>query len=209
MALTRLCLGSSPRLRGTRSRLLRLCVPTTVHPRACGEHAAPEPDRLSRRRFIPAPAGNTRKQWSARTPMSVHPRACGEHERHGWQEYERYGSSPRLRGTPGYRTRQRLRPRFIPAPAGNTFSRRPCRLTAPVHPRACGEHSRCLFICDRITGSSPRLRGTHQEGERAAGLLRFIPAPAGNTYAVEFLTLTLPVHPRACGEHLRRARAAS
>ena len=50
--------GSSPRMRGTRSVFL-----------AAGEQG----------RFIPAHAGNTRCKTTHRAPPTVHPRACGEH----------------------------------------------------------------------------------------------------------------------------------
>ncbi len=51
----------------------------------------------------------------------------------------------------------------------------------PVHPRACGEHSAETILIAKMTGSSPRMRGTPVAApdERIAG--RFIPAHAGNT----------------------------
>ena len=91
--------GSSPRLRGTPTTAPRRCL-DPVHPRACGEHAVTRLTLTRRRRFIPAPAGNT-----TGLDDGIH---VG-------------GSSPRLRGTP---ERDRIRPgliRFIPAPAGNTM----------------------------------------------------------------------------------------
>ena len=93
---------------------------TPVHPRACGEHEASASiggftigssprlrgtltrifDSASAVRFIPAPAGNTRKLLIGRRPSSVHPRACGEHFFEDVPEKDPVGSSPRLRGTP-------------------------------------------------------------------------------------------------------------
>ena len=91
------------------------------------------------------------------------------------------GSSPRLRGTPGWRVQQGHRPGIIPALAGNTMM--PCWNAARIwdHPRACGEHSFAVPLPADDMGSSPRLRGT-----RAAHHLRsvpagIIPALAGNT----------------------------
>ena len=70
--------GSSPRVRGTLSRIDR-----AVHGR----------------RFIPARAGNIRNVLRLRAACSVHPRACGEHFRTGGSVKGLYGSSPRVRGT--------------------------------------------------------------------------------------------------------------
>ena len=152
--------GSSPRLRGTRSRRSAI-EPAPVHPRACGEHAVACAARR-RGRFIPAPAGNTRRRASQsvsvgssprlrgtrdraeRTHLrvTVHPRACGEHAVGADATSRQAGSSPRLRGT-----------------------RRPALLRLSE------------------SGSSPRLRGTLRPGLRCVDAQRFIPAPAGNTHA--------------------------
>ena len=199
----------------------RLIGAHAVHPRACGEHeergplvAAPvgssprlrgtrggagkNPDR---QRFIPAPAGNTRRSPRRGRQCTVHPRACGEHAPHPKQwntppgssprlwEYATgearvmrfVGSSPRLRGTraSGYAAYQSRR--FIPAPAGNTSVWSLPRQTRPVHPRACGEHRSLPFGHLPVSGSSPRLRGTHGRRRHRRAASRFIPAPAGNT----------------------------
>ena len=234
----------------------------SVHPRACGEHSWPflawpiragSSPRLRgtpytgsclavRHRFIPAPAGNTVRHWRLRASPTVHPRACGEHAYIFADHDSRHGSSPRLRGTPGGRHATTSRRRFIPAPAGNTFSTPTTSASAPVHPRACGEHEirgppdpraqrfipapagntsaartaptrtpvhprACgehfaipITIC-ASDGSSPRLRGTREEGRVHADADRFIPAPAGNTAASLRFRPASTVHPRACGEH--------
>ena len=99
-----------------------LCVRRSrpVHPRACGEHATSggtgasprgssprlrgtlpaEQARCVGRRFIPAPAGNTRMPDIPRLDRAVHPRACGEHYAYVALGPDTIGSSPRLRGTP-------------------------------------------------------------------------------------------------------------
>ena len=136
--------------------------PWPVHPRACGEHrgrshhAGRMPGSSPRLRgtlwrprhdpqhprFIPAPAGNTLSSEANRRIRPVHPRACGEHVTPEPATAAPAGSSPRLRGTPGRRCRRASRGRFIPAPAGNTNEDRGRSSRSPVHPRACGEHSR-------------------------------------------------------------------
>ena len=49
-------------------------------------------------------------------------------------------------------------------------------------------------------GSSPRMRGTGQDGAHDRRHYRFIPAHAGNRLTRHSTPTTAPVHPRACGE---------
>ena len=157
-------------------------MPTTVHPRACGERvrqarcpiagtgSSPRLRGTLRRtsrgacasRFIPAPAGNARPACWPTSATTVHPRACGERNESVRVPVLVAGSSPRLRGTPAPARTALRTGRFIPAPAGNA-----------VWPR--GRYS-------SLHGSSPRLRGTQTPG--SCGPRR------------------RPVHPRACGERL-------
>ena len=129
-----------------------------VHPRACGEH------RMSR---------------ASRWMRSVHPRACGEHRR-----FDRLLNSvpvhPRACGNTLRCPRRHGVDRFIPALAGNTIGPWTRRSTVPVHPRACGEHDAAEVVSGKMTGSSPRLRGTRRISPSAR---------------------PITVHPRACGEH--------
>ncbi len=121
----------------------RVACRPPVHPRACGEHLSAEflilaptgssprlrgtlveaVDPLLGRRFIPAPAGNTRLAFVRTQPGTVHPRACGEHLQRDGRRGIGVGSSPRLRGTHIKRFRAMTVQRFIPAPAGNTAAR--------------------------------------------------------------------------------------
>ncbi len=157
--------------------------------------------RIMQARFIPAPAGNTCAPAMRHRPPSVHPRACGEHWLTSTGKAPSGGSSPRLRGTRMCRDIQADKMRFIPAPAGNTLHGLGGRYGHAVHPRACGEHCICAFASAIVSGSSPRLRGTPSRLHDDPEGKRFIPAPAGNTNCREAAPFTLPVHPRACGEH--------
>ena len=192
-----------------------------VHPRACGEHAKRQVQRRDgagssprlrgtqgtngraegRRRFIPAPAGNTPTPPCSALPRAVHPRACGEHGISMGSAWSRFGSSPRLRGTLLRAFLESVPARFIPAPAGNTLYGDESPASMAVHPRACGEHFCTLFSAFLSRGSSPRLRGTHRRVGAAGNLIRFIPAPAGNTCRGGATNSRSAVHPRACGEH--------
>ncbi len=191
-----------------------------VHPRVCGERLSCPVSRLSnggssprvrgtrriavivgtRRRFIPACAGNATANCLSTARNAVHPRVCGEREIRQVQKIGRGGSSPRVRGTPPLVQALNIRIRFIPACAGNAASLPAnCFLTS-VHPRVCGER-RISFVGDNTTrGSSPRVRGTHING--TIGLIqdRFIPACAGNASTVNAEDKRRSVHPRVCGE---------
>ncbi len=177
-----MALGSSPRVRGTRSVSDGL---------------------IAMRRFIPACAGNTSLLKTEADLVSVHPRVCGEHRQSGPIGASGCGSSPRVRGTPAQR-QTRVHPyRFIPACAGNTCRpQQPC-MRRSVHPRVCGEH-----FCSRrrkrfSVGSSPRVRGTLCSEIYTSRTPRFIPACAGNTIPGCFAHRDIAVHPRVCGEHRR------
>ncbi len=110
------------------------------------------------------------------------------------------GSSPRVRGTPLTEATDQLPRRFIPACAGNApavvrFSR-----GTPVHPRVCGERSERKDQRLAISGSSPRVRGTHLPRIGWRLCMRFIPACAGNAIRYFQGVRLSPVHPRVCGE---------
>ena len=113
------------------------------------------------------------------------------------------GSSPRARGTHVRMQAEFLEFRFIPACAGNTSDRGADSRRRPVHPRVRGEHLISMGDTEDHAGSSPRARGTPDaEGFRAA-VLRFIPACAGNTMRQPDRPLSLAVHPRVRGEHMK------
>ena len=152
--------GSSPRARGTPQATWRL---------------------TGDKRFIPAGAGNTSPSDPALSAPAVHPRGRGEHYVRIRKLGDRYGSSPRARGTPPVPGRCRVNLRFIPAGAGNTSveGRNIARIS--VHPRGRGEHT--------PRTSNPRC---HR---------RFIPAGAGNTRGRQRRRPRRSVPPRGRGEH--------
>jgi len=106
-----------------------------------------------------------------------------------------------VRGTPGGAHPVAEPIRFIPACAGNTQRKSYSDTNCPVHPRVCGEHSRAHVRAHTRNGSSPRVRGTHNEDDETARHIRFIPACAGNTDSGRLSSASCSVHPRVCGEH--------
>jgi len=176
--------GSSPRERGTHHGrvqqrwhhrfiparagntwlTLEPMPPSSVHPRASGEHIVSmgfgnEQSGSSPRergtpfafhakgfcqRFIPARAGNTQVVDVVVHGVAVHPRASGEHRTTTNGSSGMSGSSPRERGTPHEPRRELTFARFIPARAGNTSPTPPPTPARTVHPRASGEHMESL-----------------------------------------------------------------
>ncbi len=111
------------------------------------------------------------------------------------------GSSPRVRGTRHDTIGAIHLDRFIPACAGNTSGTQRPHRSQTVHPRVCGEHCARMGIGSAISGSSPRVRGTHIVLVPRSSAVRFIPACAGNTRARAASRQLRAVHPRVCGEH--------
>ena len=173
------CAGSSPRGRGT----------GIFGPRY----------RLSRR-FIPAWAGNRHRQPECPAHRTVHPRVGGEQV--VWPRWCRPtgGSSPRGRGTAGYRFYATSLARFIPAWAGNRPPAPKYSSAYPVHPRVGGEQGLCDMDAPASAGSSPRGRGTGCHIGKRGVQPRFIPAWAGNRQAVGVGSSRITVHPRVGGE---------
>ena len=69
------------------------------------------------------------------------------------------------------------------------------------HPRVCGEHPSRIFCELSVSGSSPRMRGTHVLFAVDSLDCGIIPAYAGNTMgAIRCRPLPWD-HPRVCGEH--------
>ena len=157
--------------------------------------------RLALHGIIPAYAGNTTAPCPRPCFRRDHPRVCGEHLRDMRRELGRWGSSPRMRGTQSRCRPCMRRTGIIPAYAGNT--RGGSNATADIrdHPRVCGEHTSRNSSRRRMTGSSPRMRGTrHRRSVRSlrAGI---IPAYAGNTGWYVSRYAARRDHPRVCGEH--------
>ena len=120
----------------------------------------------------------------------------------------RGGSSPRVRGTRECDIKITVDARFIPACAGNTSCRSGRTRASTVHPRVCGEHRFALCGSWCASGSSPRVRGTPRRRGVERGVLRFIPACAGNTRVSPRRVRRTAVHPRVCGEHPLQRREA-
>ena len=152
-------------------------------------------------RIIPAHAGLTIKSPTCLASSRDHPRACGAHRMALRLTPMPLGSSPRMRGSLGFRYFTiRLRG-IIPAHAGLTALGIFHRSAGRDHPRACGAHSSKARQARRVMGSSPRMRGSPDRLFTTFSQLGIIPAHAGLTRPCTHHFLSLRDHPRACGAH--------
>ena len=136
-------IGSSPRMRGARSR-------------QCSHSPCA--------RILPADAGSTCCSRWASVLVWDHPRGCGEHNVFNYSVGGSGGSSPRLRGAQIFLHAKISTKRIIPADAGSTCVTTRLKQQRPDHPRGCGEHVGVFPPGLVSTGSSPRMRGA--QGER-------------------------------------------
>ena len=113
-------LGSSPRMRGKRSRRrwapnIKGLIPAyagktsshslsyrspRAHPRVCGENCMAHRPRRAASGLIPAYAGKTFSFRIVFFSVGAHPRVCGENRIRGRLRPRNKGSSPRMRGKP-------------------------------------------------------------------------------------------------------------
>ena len=70
------------------------------------------------------------------------------------------------------------------------------------HPRECGANALQRTGTSVKNGSSPRVRGKRAVKNQVKGLIRIIPASAGQTGAIRRSTPTRKDHPRECGANL-------
>ena len=157
---------------------------------------------LTGRRIIPADAGSTDDPGRRRHPSMDHPRGCGEHLSSSRSYLLKGGSSPRMRGAPTHKGRQRAKARIIPADAGSTYTNTEGRDMLKDHPRGCGEHWQTGCSQASSPGSSPRMRGALMIPPRYALFVRIIPADAGSTSRTAWSRAVRRDHPRGCGEHI-------
>ena len=125
---------------------------------------------------------------------------CGEQLVASQANSRLLGSSPRVRGTAPPAQRERGFMGIIPACAGNRDKRWHCEGANRDHPRVCGEQGSSSTARIRLTGSSPRVRGTGMLYLLLESKCGIIPACAGNRNLVLTKVFSNGDHPRVCGE---------
>ena len=158
-------------------------------------------------RFTPTPVGNTRSATAASRLYAVHPHACGEYRLKKQRRGRVSGSPPRLWGIQHLRPTGRRAHRFTPTPVGNTRGIVQRDGAVTVHPHACGEYLTQLLRHRLVGGSPPRLWGIRRRRRPRDAKRRFTPTPVGNTEFWALPTLSVSVHPHACGEYSRPSSA--
>ena len=114
------------------------------------------------------------------------------------------GSTPRMRGIYTKEPDFVINIRFNPAYAGNILIRNDPELSTRVQPRVCGEYKEDDNGIDRITGSTPRMRGIYSDRAEDATKIRFNPAYAGNIPRKTSSSSQIQVQPRVCGEYEKK-----
>ena len=172
--------GSSPRMRGKHSLVVKPVASAGL---------------------IPAHAGKTLSPRSSLLASPAHPRACGENYTSTMGTLSSEGSSPRMRGKQRRTRMDRVHSGLIPAHAGKTME---CKdisdsgglipahagktgvgvglvVVGVAHPRACGENEIHASEASIPSGSSPRMRGKHVMCVPSPSSRGLIPAHAGKT----------------------------
>ena len=198
MAVIRLGLGLSPRMRGSRSDL------------SYG---------IRYKGSIPAHAGEPGRAAGRAGRPGVYPRACGgARSRVTFSNFPE-GLSPRMRGSRRQRQPVRAGVRSIPAHAGEPLGEDDSGAKYRVYPRACGgalhrpapatkgyglsprmRGSRASTMpAWRLKGLSPRMRGSLDEIQLPRPRAGSIPAHAGEPMPQGRGSISPAVYPRACG----------
>ena len=132
----------------------------------------------------PSLAQGTRIAVGFSTSISRFIPACGELSKPSWAIVQLDGSSPLARGTQDLDRLGYVADRFIPAYAGNSRETVSRSKSKSVHPRLRGELRLQLPGGRLHNGSSPLTRGTQLAIRQRERGRRFIPAYAGNSYAI-------------------------
>ncbi len=211
-----------PAWAGNRTLAAGSDLTTTGHPRVGGEqshHGARQSLGLgssprgrgtvmscellkTRRRVIPAWAGNRRGRSLRALARSGHPRVGGEQSDMARVAEAERGSSPRGRGTGSEVLRPRQPDRVIPAWAGNSEHAQQRAGRGAGHPRVGGEQRQQSGTCCARGGSSPRGRGTVGRLGCPLACARVIPAWAGNRANGPWNDCASAGHPRVGGEQM-------
>ena len=115
------------------------------------------------------------------------------------------GLSPRVRGNPALGWIQEQVARSIPACAGEPELAIFQHGRNAVYPRVCGGTCWTRSSPTNPNGLSPRVRGNHGTGGGQGGLVRSIPACAGEPRGLGVRVAGTAVYPRVCGGTRRSA----
>ena len=155
--------------------------------------------RRTHRRSIPACAGEPVILPTVGCHRQVYPRVCGGTAQRAIRRSIKLGLSPRVRGNQPARLRNLSVRGSIPACAGEPRPGSALSSQAAVYPRVCGGTASPSTCTSTTSGLSPRVRGNQGGRGRSLGMLRSIPACAGEPCPDDAPRLSLEVYPRVCG----------
>ena len=184
--------GQMPQTRGSHSS-------RRAHPRRCGADSATtcsyavfdgSSPQVRGRLFavpflflsvglIPAGAGQMVQPPPCGTLPRAHPRRCGADTFTPGHATNAVGSSPQVRGRCRLRRHRLQLQGLIPAGAGQIRPSLARVRARAAHPRRCGADSAASRRSLGRSGSSPQVRGRLTENAEVAGIMRLIPAGAG------------------------------
>ena len=134
----------------------------------------------------------------------VYPRECGAASRMCSVAGNRRGLSPRVRGSPEPEYTSCLWDRSIPASAGQPLRIIEVVDECAVYPRECGAAQARSWAGTRLSGLSPRVRGSPSRNDCSGDFLRSIPASAGQPCNFPIAYFCSGVYPRECGAALSK-----
>ena len=156
--------------------------------------------------LIPAHAGKTRFCGWPCGRTGAHPRSRGENVLSHRAPLSREGSSPLTRGKPPAAGHVVRRGGLIPAHAGKTRLATKRARPSTAHPRSRGENIAPYADAQSVGGSSPLTRGKLPVLGLQLSSAGLIPAHAGKTLYLDFVTFQTPAHPRSRGENNKTGR---
>ena len=174
-----------------------------LSPRGRGKRL-PAPLLSDGRRSIPAWAGETGGLYFEPGNWAVYPRVGGGNSGAGLTWRAGGGLSPRGRGKPATLTLQINGCRSIPAWAGETCTSARLARKLGVYPRVGGGNLRLPALSITFGGLSPRGRGKHGRQDALTGIMRSIPAWAGETGRRGRTEIRHQVYPRVGGGNIDR-----
>ena len=215
--------GITPAGAGKTMNILPLLHQVGDHPRRCGENVdmptearetlgsppqvrgkrVQEDIQHLRHGITPAGAGKTPRQGLPTVRRRDHPRRCGENQGIALPLHCLRGSPPQVRGKLPVGAVQPHQPGITPAGAGKTGFAELTGDDAKDHPRRCGENPVIAYICSRVLGSPPQVRGKLKAISLRGRTHRITPAGAGKTQTGTPLGVFLRDHPRRCGENCK------
>ena len=150
-------------------------------------------------RSIPACAGEPDAPGVSCYLLSVYPRVCGGATLSQIHIGDGSGLSPRVRGSHHYGYWSWAGHGSIPACAGEPSLFAGAFRTRTVYPRVCGGAAAPAIASSKVSGLSPRVRGSQPPPATTYRRRRSIPACAGEPQASGSEDRQRLVYPRVCG----------